>query len=267
MTPIALTIAGSDPSGGAGIQADLKTFAALGVYGASVITAVTAQNTAGVRLVETLPASIVEAQLDAVLSDLNVAAVKIGMPGAPPAIEAIARRVERWSRGPVVFDPVMTATSGDELTGRDALDVLKQRLVPIADLMTPNLTEAAALLGVDPARGADEMGQHAEALRALGARAALVTGGDADGSEAVDMLCDGAGVCAFSAPRIDSRNTHGTGCTLSSAIAAHLAHGTDLREAIRAAKVYVSEAIGAADQLAVGAGPGPLNHFPALWKG
>ena len=267
MIPIALTIAGSDPSGGAGIQADLKTFAALGVYGASVITAVTAQNTQGVRLVEPLPAPIVEAQLEAVLSDLDVGAVKIGMPGVPPAIEVITRHLERWSRGPVVFDPVLSATSGDELTGRDALDVLKQQLIPIADLITPNLAEAAALLGVDPARSADEMGEQAQALRALGARAALVTGGDASGAEALDVRCDDAGVYAFSAPRIDSRNTHGTGCTLSSAIAAHLAHGTDLREAIQAAKAYIGEAISAADRLTVGAGAGPVNHFPGLWKG
>ena len=261
MVPNALTIAGSDSSGGAGIQADLKTFSALGVYGASVVTALTAQNTRGVTAIHPVPADFVAAQLDAVLSDLDIAAVKIGMAGSADAIAAIAGRLACGVGAPVVLDPVMIATSGDALLDDAAEAALVEALLPLAWLITPNAREAARLLGCEPARDAAAMRDQAERLLALGPRAVLVTGGDMEGAEALDVLVDAEGPRAFAAKRVVTANTHGSGCTLSSAIAAHLALGATLRQAVERAKAFVTQSLQTADVLRVGKGRGPLNHL------
>jgi hydroxymethylpyrimidine/phosphomethylpyrimidine kinase len=263
-TPIALTIAGSDSSGGAGIQADLKTFAALGVYGASVITALTAQNTRGVTAVHEVPAGFVKLELDAVYSDLDVSACKIGMLARADIVTAVAEALRRWDARNVVLDPVMISSSGTRLADPDAVSAMMRLIFPLAVLVTPNLDEAAALLGEDVARNEAEMTRHGERLMRRGARAVLMKGGHAGGDESVDILVHAAGEARFAAPRIAARNTHGTGCTLSSAIAAHLAKGVELREAVREAKAYLTSALAASDRLKVGAGRGPLHHFHAL---
>jgi hydroxymethylpyrimidine/phosphomethylpyrimidine kinase len=265
MTAIALTIAGSDSSGGAGIQADLKTFAALGVYGASVITALTAQNTLGVEAVHVVPADFVRKQIEAVVRDLEVGAVKIGMLATSAVIGAVAEGLKAFASVPVVLDPVMVAASGDALLDEDAVATLRSVLVPRATLITPNLPEAAKLLGSGEAKNEREMARQAKALRRLGARAVLIKGGHAEGAEAVDLLCDDEGELRLAAPRVATSNTHGTGCTLSSAIAAELAKGAALRDAARTAKAYVTAAIAAADRLHIGKGRGPVHHFHAIW--
>ena len=265
MTAIAVTIAGSDSGGGAGIQADLKTFSALGVYGASVITALTAQNTKGVTGIHDVPAEFVTAQIDAVFSDLNVNAVKIGMLSQPAVIEAVAAGLERWKQRQVVLDPVMVATSGDRLISPQAIDVLRRVLIPRALVITPNLPEAAALLDSPIAQSEDEMRAQAVRLVERGARAVLIKGGHGAGEESVDLLQAPGSFTRLATARIATRNTHGTGCTLSSAIAAGLAKGLDLVAAVREAKVYVSTAIAAADRLTIGAGHGPVHHFHAWW--
>ncbi len=264
MTAIAVTIAGSDSSGGAGIQADLKTFAALGVYGVSVITALTAQNTQGVAAVHDVPADFVTAQMDAVFSDFDVGAVKIGMLGSAAVIAAVAAGLKRHKARNVVLDPVLAATSGEALLRTDALDALRG-LMAQARVITPNLPEAAVLLGVPPAQGESAMRAQAEKLLALGAAAVLIKGGHAGGPESVDLLVENAACTRFAAPRIETRNTHGTGCTLSAAIAAGLGKGQSLGDAVRDAKAYVSAAIAAADTLGVGSGRGPLHHFFKWW--
>jgi hydroxymethylpyrimidine/phosphomethylpyrimidine kinase len=265
MTAIAVTIAGSDCSGGAGIQADLKTFAALGVYGASVITALTAQNTQGVRAIHDAPADFIAAQIDAVFSDLAVNAVKIGMLSRAAAIEAVAAGLKRYRPAHVVLDPVMVATSGGTLLDPAALAALRGLLVPLAQVLTPNLPEAAALLDMPPAENEDDMRAQAQRLLTLGAQAVLLKGGHGGGPESVDFLADSNGVVRLAAKRVATRNTHGTGCTLSSAIAAELAKGLALTDAVRAAKDYVTAAIAAADRLAVGQGRGPVHHFHRWW--
>ncbi|RAI43684.1 bifunctional hydroxymethylpyrimidine kinase/phosphomethylpyrimidine kinase [Rhodoplanes roseus] len=265
MTAIAVTIAGSDSSGGAGIQADLKTFSALGVYGASVIAALTAQNTRGVTAIHDVPPDFIAAQIDAVFSDLAVDAVKIGMLSVPAAIDAVADGLARHGAGNIVLDPVMISTSGARLLAPEAIDTLTRRLLPRADLVTPNLPEAAALLGVDVATGEAEMRAQGEALLARGARAVLIKGGHSDGPESADLLVTPDGVQRFSAPRVATRNTHGTGCTLSSAVAAGLAKGLSLADAVGAAKDYVAAAIAAADRLTIGSGHGPVHHFSKWW--
>jgi hydroxymethylpyrimidine/phosphomethylpyrimidine kinase len=264
-TPIAVTIAGSDSGGGAGIQADLKTFSALGVYGASVVTALTSQNTKGVTGIHDVPPDFITAQIDAVFSDLDVRAVKIGMLSQPAVIEAVAAGLDRWNANNIVLDPVMVATSGDRLLNPDAIDVLKRVLIPRALVITPNLPEAAALLDEPLARNEDEMLAQAGRLRDRGARAVLIKGGHGQSAESVDMLVLASSFTRLATPRIDTRNTHGTGCTLSSAIAAGLAKGLDLVTAAREAKVYVSDAIAAANRLAVGSGHGPVHHFHRWW--
>ena len=264
-TPIAVTIAGSDSGGGAGIQADLKTFSALGVYGASVITALTAQNTKGVTGIHDVPPQFITAQIDAVFSDLDVRAVKIGMLSQPAVIEAVAAGLDRWKAKNVVLDPVMVATSGDRLLNPDAIDVLKRVLIPRALVITPNLPEAAALLDEPIARNEDEMLAQAGRLRDRGARTVLIKGGHGESAESVDMLVEAASFTRLATPRVDTKNTHGTGCTLSSAIAAGLAKGLDLVAAAREAKVYVSEAIAAGRRLDVGSGHGPVHHFHKWW--
>ena len=262
--PIALTIAGSDSSGGAGIQADLKTFAALGVYGASVITALTAQNTTGVSAIHDVPAEFVAAQIDAVFSDLDVVAVKIGMVSQTATIEAIVAGLDRWKPRYVVLDPVMVATSGSRLLAGSAIDLLRAQLLPRATIITPNLPEAGALLDAPVATDRRTIERQAHDLLQLGARAVLIKGGHGEGAESIDYLVTPTATTAFSAPRIATRNTHGTGCTLSSAIAAGLARGMPLEAAIDLAKQYVTAAIAAADTLAVGHGHGPLQHFHAF---
>ncbi|WP_454620055.1 bifunctional hydroxymethylpyrimidine kinase/phosphomethylpyrimidine kinase [Bradyrhizobium cenepequi] len=261
MTPIALTIAGSDSSGGAGIQADLKTFAALGVYGASVITALTAQNTMGVRGIHQVPAEFVTAQIDAVFSDLAVGAVKIGMVAELSIIDAIAAGLERWSPKHVVFDPVMVATSGDRLLAAEAVDALRTKLIPLASLITPNLPEAAALLDEPMAPNEAAIERQGRRLLALGCQAVLIKGGHGQGSESIDYLFDADSTIVLAAPRINTANTHGTGCSLSSAIAAELAKGEDMASAVRNAKHWISAAIEAADRFTVGHGHGPVHHF------
>jgi len=265
MTAIAVTIAGSDSGGGAGIQADIKTFSALGVYGASVITALTAQNTLGVTGIHDVPADFVTAQIDAVFSDLKMNAVKIGMLSQPAVIEAVAAGLERWQQRQVVLDPVMVATSGDRLISPQAIDVLRRVLIPRALVITPNLPEAAALLDCPIARSEDEMRAQAVRLVERGARAVLIKGGHGEGEESVDLLQAPGSFTRLATQRIATKNTHGTGCTLSSAIAAGLAKGLDLVAAVRAAKAYVSAAIAAADRLAVGSGHGPVHHFHVWW--
>ena len=264
-TAIALTIAGSDSGGGAGIQADLKTFSALGVYGASVITALTAQNTIGVQGIHDIPPDFVARQMESVFSDLAVNAVKIGMLSVPDTIEAVAAGLARWFAGPVVLDPVMVAASGDALLTQTAVATLKARLLPRADLLTPNLPEAARLLETTVATDEAAMLAQGKALLALGPKAVLMKGGHGEGPEAVDLLIMPGETLRLATPRIPSLNSHGTGCTLSSAIAAGLAKGVPLPEAVRSAKTYIQAAIAAADRLDIGRGHGPTHHFHAFW--
>lgn len=265
MTPIAVTIAGSDSSGGAGIQADIKTFSALGVYGASVITALTAQNTLGVQAIHDVPENFITQQMDSVFGDLAAGAVKIGMLSRPEAIEVVAEGLDRFGLEQAVLDPVMVATSGDPLLAEEAVDALKELLIPRALIITPNLAEAAVLLETDEARDEEEMADHAVALFEYGARAVLIKGGHFEGGEAVDIFFDGTDPVRIAGKRIKTNNTHGTGCTLSAAIAAGLAHGFDLIRSVAHAKAYVNEAIANADALIVGTGRGPVHHFHAVW--
>ncbi|HSP49162.1 MAG TPA: bifunctional hydroxymethylpyrimidine kinase/phosphomethylpyrimidine kinase [Pseudolabrys sp.] len=266
MTAIAVTIAGSDSSGGAGIQADLKTFAALGVYGASVITALTAQNTQGVAAIYDVPAGFIAAQVDAVFSDLTIDAVKIGMLFRSSTTEAVAEGLARHRAKNIVLDPVMVASSGDSLLAREAIDVLRQLLIPRALVVTPNLPEAAALTDASLARNEKEMEVQAREILSFGARNVLIKGGHGQGDESVDLLIGQGEVVRLSAKRIATKNTHGTGCTLSSAIAAGLAKGLDLIVATQDAKAYVTAAIAGADKLNIGHGRGPLHHFHAQWR-
>ncbi|MGA9431451.1 MAG: bifunctional hydroxymethylpyrimidine kinase/phosphomethylpyrimidine kinase [Xanthobacteraceae bacterium] len=246
------------------MQADLKTFAAFGVYGASVVTALTAQNTKGVFAVHEVPAEFITAQIDAVFSDLDIAAVKIGMLGNAAAIEAVAAGLVRHGARNVVLDPVMAATSGERLLSADALDALR-KLIARANVVTPNLPEAAALLGVPGARDENEMLAQAQKLLEFGADAVLIKGGHGGGPDSVDLLVETAGFTRFSAPRVRTENSHGTGCTLASAIAAGLAKGLLLGEAVGEAKTYIGKAIAAADRLGVGSGSGPVHHFYKWW--
>jgi hydroxymethylpyrimidine/phosphomethylpyrimidine kinase len=259
--PIALTIAGSDSSGGAGIQADLKTFAALGVYGASVVTALTAQNTTGVSGIHPVPDAFVTAQIDAVFGDLDIKAVKIGMVAQLATIETIAAALARWSAANIVLDPVMVATSGDRLLSVDAIAGLRTKLIPRAALITPNLAEAAALLDEPVASSEAAIASQGKRLLALGCPAVLIKGGHGQGRESIDYLFRAIGTIALPAPRIATKNTHGTGCSLSSAIAAFLAKGEALESAVRNAKAFITAAIAAADRLNVGHGHGPIHHF------
>lgn len=264
--PIALTIAGSDSSGGAGIQADLKTFAAHQVYGASVIVALTAQNTRGVTGIHAVPADFVTAQLDAVFSDLDVAAVKIGMLATAELIETVAAGLIRHRARNIVLDPVMVAASGAKLLQDDAIDAIRRHLFPLATLVTPNLPEAAALLGTAMAETPDQIDAQAVALQRLGAASVLIKGGHGAGATSTDLLLLAGGARQrLSAPRHPTRNTHGTGCTLSSAVASGLARGLALPEAVAEAKRYITAAIAASDTVPVGHGHGPVHHFHQWW--
>ena len=260
-TPVALTIAGSDSSGGAGIQADLKSFAALAVYGASAITALTAQNTQGVSAIQPVPPEFVTAQLDAVFADLSVGAVKTGMLGGRGTVDAIAAAFERWSPPFVVIDPVMIATSGERLLPADAVDALRTKLIPHAAIITPNLPEAAVLLSEPLADSDAAIESQGRRLLSLGCSHVLIKGGHGHGSESVDYLISANATVPLAGPRLATQNTHGTGCSLSAAIAAGLAKGEDMETAVRNAKAYISAAIAAADRFAVGHGRGPVHHF------
>jgi hydroxymethylpyrimidine/phosphomethylpyrimidine kinase len=262
--PIALTIAGSDSSGGAGIEADLKTFSALGVYGACVITALTAQNTKGVFAIHDVPADVIAAQINAVFTDLDVGAVKIGMLANASTIDVVAAALDHYRPRNVVLDPVMIASSGERLLREDAVGTLRG-LIRRARVITPNLPEAAALLDAPLARDEAEMRGQAEKLLARGAGAVLIKGGHGAGAESVDLLVEADTCLRLAAPRLPTKNTHGTGCTLASALAAGLAKGLSLDEAARQAKTYVGAALAAADRLAIGSGRSPLHHFHAWW--
>lgn len=260
MVTKALTIAGSDSGGGAGIQADLKAFSAMGVYGASVITAITAQNTQAVTAIHPVPDDVVVAQIKTVLSDIEIGAIKIGMLGTPSLIEAVAGALQGFE-GPVVLDPVMVAKSGDTLLADSAIEALKAHLLPRATVLTPNLPEAFKLL-----EGKDyPVLSQAHDLLALGPKAVLMKGGHADGEICTDYLCTQTGEIALSAPRVATKNIHGTGCSYSSAIAACLAKGQGLEEAVRGAHGWLHQAILRSDELNVGQGHGPVHHFHGMW--
>ena len=262
-----LTIAGSDSGGGAGIQADLKTFAANGCYGLSVITALTAQNTQGVRAIHAAPVDFVAQQLDAVLPDIGADAVKIGMLFSPELIETVARKLQEYRVERIVFDPVMVAQSGDKLLRDDAVAALKTHLIPLAEVLTPNIPEASVLLGRKIVR-LEEMAGAACDLAALGCRNVLVKGGHLEGAASDDCLYLGGEqrVVRLPGARLETRNNHGTGCTLSSAIAARLAHGDDVETAVRRAKEYITEAIRAGAAYDIGHGHGPVHHFWKFWR-
>ena len=258
--PRVLSIAGSDSGGGAGIQADLKTFAALGCFGMTAVTALTAQNTQGVRAIHGIPPVMLRDQIDAVMEDIGADAVKIGMLHSPEIVQTVAEAIDWHSLVNSVLDPVMVATSGAVLIDHPAIDVLVRELFPRALLVTPNLDEVALLVG-RPIQNADDMEVAALELQAMGARAVLVKGGHLPGAVVMDLLLMASGEKHWMhAPRIHSANTHGTGCTLSSAIAAGLALGHPLREAVEAARRYVRAALAAAAKVRTGAGSGPLNH-------
>jgi hydroxymethylpyrimidine/phosphomethylpyrimidine kinase len=267
--PVALTVAGSDPSGGAGIQADLKTFSALGVYGTAVLTALTAQNTRGVTGVHAVPAEFVVAQLRTLLDDVAVHATKVGMLGSADVVRAVAGVLADRPAGPVVCDPVMVATSGDRLIDEDAVDAVRTALLPVADLLTPNVPEAAALLDVAPATDVDGLGQQGTALLALGPAAVLLKGGHLGGADSVDVLATSAGITVTRRPRVDTAATHGTGCTLSSALAALAArhHGSpDWARLVDPARDYLQAALAGGAGLGVGSGHGPVHHFAGIWR-
>ncbi|KXU35191.1 hydroxymethylpyrimidine/phosphomethylpyrimidine kinase [Cephaloticoccus capnophilus] len=260
-----LSIAGSDPSGGAGIQADLKTFSARGVYGMAAITALTAQNTQGVSAIHLPPAAFVRQQIDMIFADVRVDAVKIGMIASSEIAQAVAAALAPHRQIPLVLDPVMIAKGGATLLDPTAVATLIEALLPLAHVITPNLPEAAALLGQPVAANRDEMAAQACQLLKSGARAVLLKGGHLEGENSPDLLAQGANLTWFEGRRIATLNTHGTGCTLSSALAAELAKGKPLQQATRAAKDWLTGAIAAAGQLSVGSGHGPVHHFHQLW--
>lgn len=265
-TPKALTIAGSDSGGGAGIQADLKTFSANGCYGSSVITALTAQNTQGVRNISGVDPAFIQDQLQAVLSDIGADAIKIGMLHASDVIEAIASVLADYTHIPIVLDPVMVAKSGDRLLQEDAVETLKSQLLPKATLLTPNIPEAADLTGqsIESEKGMESV---LPALLALGPQSVLLKGGHLEGTESSDFFFNGHDeVLKLIAKRIDTLHTHGTGCTLSSAITAYLAKSFDQRLAVSAAKAYMQQALQAGADMSIGEGKGPVHHFYAWWS-
>lgn len=266
LVPNVLTIAGSDPCGGAGIQTDLATFSALRCHGMSVITALTAQNTQGIAAIHVVPPEFVARQIDVIFADIEVAAVKIGMLATAETVEAVSKRLATHRPAFVVLDPVLAATTGASLSGSGVAEALVRHLFPLATLVTPNLAEAAVLTGKEVEADHAAMREAARALQARGAQAVLVKGGHGAGPTSDDLLLDGDACRIFSAPRIATRNTHGTGCTLASAIAANLALGQNLTDAIAAAKCYLSAALETSSVLQVGHGAGPVNHFYDLWE-
>lgn len=263
MAKVALTIAGSDSGGGAGIQADLKTFSALGIYGASVVTAITAQNTRKVTAVEAVSPAMVHAQIEAIFDDIDVHAVKIGMLPSPEVIMAVTEALQGHDL-PIVLDPVMIAKSGDVLLPDSAIAALRRHLLPLATILTPNRPEASRLLGEAEAQTQAEVAEQGRKLALLGPRHVLMKGGHATGPTCIDLLIGGE-VREYVAPRIPTDNTHGTGCTLSSAIAAGLAQGMSVPNAVGMAHEWLHQAILAADTLHIGHGHGPVHHFHAIW--
>ncbi|AFJ46531.1 hydroxymethylpyrimidine/phosphomethylpyrimidine kinase [Shimwellia blattae DSM 4481 = NBRC 105725] len=262
----ALTIAGTDPSGGAGIQADLKTFSALGAYGCSVITALVAQNTTGVQSVYRIEPAFVAAQMDSVFSDVRIDTCKIGMLAETDIVEAVAERLARYQVTNVVLDTVMLAKSGDPLLSASAVSALRETLLPKVALITPNLPEAAALLGCPQATSEQEMREQGAALLALGCGAVLMKGGHLlDDPQSPDWLFTGDEVMRFTAPRVVTKNTHGTGCTLSAALAALRPRHSNWGETVAEAKRWLSAALAQADSLEVGHGNGPVHHFHQWW--
>lgn len=261
----ALTIAGTDPSGGAGIQADLKTFSALAAYGTSVITALVAQNTRGVQSVYYIDPVFVAAQLDSVLSDVRIDTAKIGMLANSDIVEAVAERLKHYQPPFVVLDTVMLAKSGDPLLSADSVEALRRLLLPQVAIITPNLPEAAALLGCDMAQNEQQMREQGEALLAMGCEAVLMKGGHLSDSESPDWLFMRGFSERFTAPRVETRHTHGTGCTLSAALAALRPRHNNWPDTVRAAKTYLQQALLQADSLEVGQGIGPLHHFHQWW--
>ena len=264
--PNVLSIAGSDPSGGAGIQADLKTFAALGCYGMAAITSLTAQNTRGVSAIHVPPPEFLASQIDSVFEDIEVAAIKIGMLATGDIVRVVSDRLVRRPDVPVVLDPVLVATSGDSLGAPDVVDAMRLHLLPLATVITPNLPEAARLAERPVPETRSGLEALAERLHAIGARTVLLKGGHLAGPTATDILFDGTRHHAFVAPRVPTDNTHGTGCTLSSAIAAYLSLGRTLVESVGAAKIYLTRALETSERLRVGGGHGPVHHFHALWR-
>ncbi len=269
MIPNTLTIAGVDPSGGAGILADIKTMSALGAYGTAVIAALTAQNTQAVTGISPIPPAFVAEQIDTLFADVRIDAVKIGMLGQQAVTRVVAERLAHWKPAHLVLDPVMVAKSGDHLLERSAVDELRESLLPLATLLTPNLPEAGVLLGSSPADSLKEMRRVAEKLRRLlndsGERWVFLKGGHLPGNDTIDILHDGDRLIELPGRRIETRNTHGTGCTLSAALAALLPRVNDVPEAARQAKAYLVQAIARADELDVGKGHGPVQHFHAWW--
>ncbi|MFP6559303.1 bifunctional hydroxymethylpyrimidine kinase/phosphomethylpyrimidine kinase [Paraburkholderia sp. B3] len=263
--PNVLTIAGSDSGGGAGIQADLKAFSALGAYGASVITALTAQNTRGVTAIHAPDPAFVTAQLDAVFEDIRIDAVKIGMLANAPIVRAVADALRRHRPERVVLDTVMISKSNHALLAPEAVAALREALLPLAGVVTPNLPEAAALLGTAPAADETAMVEQGEALRALGAQAVLMKGGHLGGADSPDWLIEENGTLRLAGRRVPVTNTHGTGCTLSSAIAALWPQRASLAEAVADAKQYLTGALEASERLDVGHGVGPVHHFHRWW--
>jgi hydroxymethylpyrimidine/phosphomethylpyrimidine kinase len=270
MIPNTLTIAGVDPSGGAGILADIKTMSALGAYGTAVVAALTAQNTQAVTAIAPVPPAFVAAQIDTLFADVRIDAVKIGMLGQKAVTRVVAERLAHWKPAHLVLDPVMVAKSGDHLLERAAVDELRESLVPLATLLTPNLPEAGVLLDTGPADTLKEMRRVAEKLRRLlsddGERWVFLKGGHLPGSDTIDVLHDGDRLIELPGRRIETRNTHGTGCTLSAALAALLPQVGDVPEAARRAKAYLVTAIARSSDLQVGHGHGPVHHFHEWWK-
>ncbi|MCY4167838.1 MAG: bifunctional hydroxymethylpyrimidine kinase/phosphomethylpyrimidine kinase [Rhodobacter sp.] len=264
MVAKALTIAGSDSGGGAGIQADLKTFSALGVFGCSVITAVTAQNTSAVTAVHAVPPDVVVAQIDAVFSDIDIDAVKVGMLGDPDLIGAVTDALSPFG-GPIILDPVMVSKSGARLLSEGAVSALRDRLLPKSTVVTPNVPEAAALLDTREATSDAELRAQGRRILSLGTQAVLVKGGHRAAPVCTDWLIAEDGETSFAGDRIETRNTHGTGCSYSSAIAAGLAKGQCLKDAIQTAHLWLHQAISEADGLGVGGGHGPVHHFHGIW--
>ena len=260
--PVAMTIAGSDSGGGAGIQADLKTFSALGVFGTSTLTAITAQNTVGVTAVHEIPTDVIAAQIDAVVTDIGADAVKTGMLSSPEIVATVADAVRRHNISNLVVDPVMVAKSGDRLLRAEAIATICNELIPLAKVVTPNIPEAEDLTGRS-IESDDDARQAAQAIIDMGAKSVVIKGGHRDGPP-TDILYDGAEFIEFTAERIPSTSTHGTGCTFASAVAAGLAHDLDTPTAVKQAKEYVTAAISAA--YPIGQGHGPLHHFHAFWR-
>lgn len=266
MIPNVLSIAGIDPSGGAGLFADLKAFSALGAYGTGVVAALTAQNTQGVTGVQPVPVEFIAQQIDTLFADVRIDAVKLGMLGTSEVVTTVAAALRRHHVTRLVVDPVMVSKSGHHLLSPDAVAALRAEILPLAEIITPNLPEAEVLLNGTTIRTLADMRAAARALHALGPRIVVLKGGHLDGADSIDVIDNGTTQVELPAVRIVTKNTHGTGCTLSAAIAALLPQHTDPLDAIRAAKAYLTSAIAASGQLSVGSGHGPVHHFHALWK-